>query len=163
MDDFWTTLVSYSREIGLGFDDGRQAVRIVGRLVLAMLLGGLVGWERERRGRAAGVRTHMLVALGAALFTVVAMESAADYADRPLVLSQVIRGIAAGVGFLGAGAILKGDEPGDVTGLTTAAGIWLTAAAGMAVGAGWFLPGAVGVLLSWIVLALSRVTDRDRP
>ena len=161
MEDSWTTAISYLGEIGLGFDDGRQAIRVVGRLVLAMLLGGVVGWERERRGRAAGVRTHMIVALGAALFTVVAMETALGYADRPLVLSQVIRGIAAGVGFLGAGAILKGDQPGHVMGLTTAAGIWLTAAAGMAVGAGWFMPAAIGVGLSWLVLALSRVTSPD--
>ena len=163
MDDFGSTLLSYLHEIGLTFDDGRQAVRVVGRLLLAMLLGGLVGWERERRGRVAGLRTHMLVALGAALFTLVAMETAADYADRPLVLSQVIRGIAAGVGFLGAGAILKGGEPGHVMGLTTAAGIWLTAAAGMAVGAGWFLPALVGVLLSWLVLARSSVSSREKP
>ncbi len=161
MNDFWTTLFSYLGEIGFGFDDTHQAVRVVGRLVLAALLGGVVGWERERRGRAAGVRTHMIVALGAALFTVAAMETAVGYADRPLVLSQVIRGIATGVGFLGAGAILKGDQPGQVLGLTTAAGIWLTAAAGMAVGAGWFMPAAVGVALSWAVLAFSRITSPD--
>ena len=102
------------------------AGRAVGRLVVAILLGAVLGFERERRGRAAGLRTHSLVALGAALFTVVPMLFGATAAD----LAQVVKGLAAGVGFLGAGAILKGSEQGDVQGLTTAANIWLTVAGG---------------------------------
>ena len=131
------------------------AGRAVGRLVVAILLGAVLGFERERRGRAAGLRTHSLVALGAALFTVVPMLFGATAAD----LAQVVKGLAAGVGFLGAGAILKGSEQGDVQGLTTAANIWLTAAAGLAVGAGWLWPAVAGVFLSCSVLFLSRVGD----
>ena len=154
----WNHLV----DIGLIMDDISQVIRVGGRLLLALMLGACLGWEREQRGRAAGLRTHILVALGAALFTIVAIESASSYEDRPLVLSQVIRGIAAGVGFLGAGAILKRSENDEVKGLTTAATIWLTAAAGMSVGAGWFWPAAGGIFLSWLVLALSRMNDKQK-
>ena len=131
------------------------AGRAVGRLVVAVMLGAVLGFERQRRGRAAGLRTHSLVALGAALFTVVPMLFGATAAD----LAQVVKGLAAGVGFLGAGAILKGSEQGDVQGLTTAANIWLTAAAGLAVGAGWVWPAVAGVFLSFSVLFLSRVGE----
>jgi len=88
------------------------------RLVLAMFLGGLLGYERELMGKAAGMRTHMLVCLGAAIF-VMALEQDGAEADA---MSRVIQGIAAGVGFLGAGTILKGQNISDVKGLTTAAG-----------------------------------------
>ena len=143
--------------LGLSIPNAPEATRIIGRLVLAMLLGGLLGFERQRRGRAAGMRTYMLVALGAALFTLIIIEAGGNAAD----LSQVVKGVAAGVGFLGAGAILKRSEHDDIKGLTTAASIWLTAAAGLAVGAGWAWPAIVGVILSWAVLALSRVTDPE--
>ncbi len=157
MADFWSIVAEYLQEIGLGLPDSRQAARIGGRLVIALLLGGLLGFERERRGRAAGLRTHMLVALGAALFTLIVMESAGagQSAANAELLSQVVRGIAAGVGFLGAGAILKRAETEHIKGLTTAAGIWLTAAAGVAVGSGWVWPAATAVILSWVVLELA--------
>lgn len=158
MADLWSTVAAHLQEIGVWLPDSRQAVRIGGRLFIALLLGGLVGFERERAGRAAGLRTHMLVALGAALFTVIVMESvigAADPNARAEMLSQVVRGIAAGVGFLGAGAILKRAETEHIRGLTTAAGIWMTAAAGVAVGSGWIWPAAAAVILSWAVLHLA--------
>lgn len=158
MADLWSTVAAHLQEIGVWLPDSRQAVRIGGRLFIALLLGGLVGFERERAGRAAGLRTHMLVALGAALFTVIVMESvigAADPNARAEMLSQVVRGIAAGVGFLGAGAILKRAETEHIRGLTTAAGIWMTAAAGVAVGSGWIWPAAAAVILSWAILHLA--------
>ena len=112
--------------------DVSQATRIVVRLGMAGLLGGLLGWEREHAGKAAGVRTHMLVAMGAALFVLVSQQAGISPADN----SRVLQGIIAGVGFLGAGTILKGDAESQVKGLTTAAGIWLTAAIGVAAGLG---------------------------
>ena len=135
------------------FSDGadtEQITRVVLRLLTAALLGGVLGWEREHQGHAAGVRTHMLVAMGAALF-VLASQQIGMQADD---LSRVIQGVTAGVGFLCAGTILKGDKPGDVKGLTSAAGIWLTAAIGVAAGLGREFTALLGTLLALAILSL---------
>jgi len=112
--------------------DLAQATRIVLRLMLAALLGGLLGLERENKGKAAGVRTHMLVAMGAALFVLIPQQAGIVPAD----LSRVIQGVVAGIGFLCAGSILKSEDEDRVRGLTTAAGMWLTAAIGLGAGPG---------------------------
>ncbi len=112
--------------------DAAQVTRIVVRLLLAGALGGVLGYERERHGKAAGVRTHMLVAMGSALFVLVPQQAGLAGSD----LARVIQGLVAGIGFLGAGAIVKGRVEENVQGLTTAAGIWMTAAIGIAVGLG---------------------------
>ncbi len=106
--------------------------KAVARLLVAACLGALLGWERESIGKSAGIRTHMLAALGAAAFVMVPQLMGASEAD----VSRVIQGLVAGVGFLCAGAILKSEESGQAKGLTTAAGLWLTAAVGMAAGMG---------------------------
>ena len=115
-----------------GVGDSAQLLRVLVRLIVASLLGGLLGLERQHEGKAAGVRTHMLVAVGSALFTLVPLEAGWDMAS----VSRVIQGIAAGIGFLGAGTILKLSELHEIKGLTTAASVWMTAALGVAVGAG---------------------------
>ena len=130
--------------------DATETTRVVLRLAVAALLGGLLGWEREHQGKAAGVRTHMLVAMGAALFVLVSQQIGMGPDD----MSRVIQGITAGVGFLCAGSILKGDRLGDVKGLTTAAGLWLTAAMGVAAGLGRELTAVLATLLALTVLAL---------
>lgn len=112
--------------------DLEDAVRVSVRLLLAALLGGVLGYEREYKGKAAGLRTHMLVSLGAAIFVLVPLEAGMSIDDA----SRVMQGIITGIGFLGAGTILKGNSIEDVKGLTTAAGIWLTAAIGVAAGLG---------------------------
>jgi len=112
--------------------DVSSVTRITVRLILAALLGGILGFEREQRGKAAGLRTHMLVALGAALFVLIPQQAGSSEAD----LTRIVQGIVAGIGFLGAGAIVKGKVEEDTKGLTTAAGIWLTAAIGVAAGMG---------------------------
>jgi len=140
------TLVSEFSDV----PDAGQVTRIVLRLVLAALLGGILGYERERHGKAAGVRTHMLVALGAALFVLVPKEAGVSNAD----LTRVIQGIVAGIGFLGAGAIIKGSAEESVKGLTTAAGIWLTAAIGIACGLGRESTAVLSALLAFVILAL---------
>ncbi len=86
----------------------------------------VIGWERERIGKPAGLRTHMLMSLGSARFVLRAAEAGMAIAD----LSRVIQGLAAGIGFIGGGAILKLPDEHQIDGLTTAAGIWLTAAVG---------------------------------
>ncbi len=104
--------------------DVREVARVSTRLLVAAALGGLLGYERELKRKAAGLRTHMLVALGAALFVLVPLQAGVPKED----VSRVMQGIVTGIGFLGAGTILKGSSVEDVKGLTTAAGIWLTAA-----------------------------------
>lgn len=109
-----------------------QATRVTVRLTVALLLGALIGWDRERREADAGLRTHMLVSLGAALFVLVPAESGMGSAE----ISRVIQGVVSGIGFLGAGAVLKMGSEGRIHGLTTAATIWATAAVGMSAGLG---------------------------
>ena len=132
-------------------DDVPQATRLVLRLGLAALLGGLLGWQREVEGKDAGLRTHMLVAMGSALFVLLAQQSGMD----PNNLSRVLQGVIAGVGFIGAGAILKGEDKSSthVKGLTSAAGIWLTAAIGIAAGIGEETTAILSAVLCWLILS----------
>jgi putative Mg2+ transporter-C (MgtC) family protein len=137
-------------ELAGGLPNATQAAQVLIRLIAAALLGAVIGIQRERAGKPAGARTHMLVALGAALLVVAAIEAGMSQDD----LSRVIQGIAAGIGFIGGGAILKLREEHEITGLTTAAGIWLTAAAGVAAGLGRWGAAALGVALTWVILAV---------
>ena len=136
--------------------DAGQATRIVLRLTVAGVLGGILGYEREQKGKAAGLRTHMLVAIGAALFVLIPQQAGATPSD----ISRVLQGLVAGVGFLGAGSIIKSKSNGngegeeDVKGLTTAASIWLTAAIGIAAGLGREATAALSTFLALIVLTL---------
>jgi len=128
-----------------GIGESDQVLRMVVRLVIASLLGGLLGFERQHERKSAGIRTHMLVGLGSALFTMVPAEIGMD-------VSRVIQGVAAGIGFLGAGTILKLSEAHEIKGLTTAACIWMTAAMGTAVGAGRIGLAAISVGLALLIL-----------
>ncbi|KHO64186.1 MgtC/SapB family protein [Pseudomonas flexibilis] len=155
--DAWAVLVeTLADELG-DTTDLEHATRIVLRLALAALFGGLLGFEREHHGKAAGIRTHMLVAVGSALF-VMAPSLSGSEEDA---MSRVIQGIVAGVGFLCAGTILKSDNDRDVKGLTTAAGVWLTAAIGIATGLGSALLALLGTLLGLFILNIvPRLVDR---
>jgi putative Mg2+ transporter-C (MgtC) family protein len=126
------------------------------RLVLAMLLGAVIGYERESAGKEAGLRTHILVAAGAALLVLVSLGAEMHVGD----VSRVIQGIVTGLGFLGAGAILKMDGARTVQGLTTAAGIWLTAALGVAAGLGQYALAILATALGWAVLAWLGMLER---
>jgi putative Mg2+ transporter-C (MgtC) family protein len=138
--------------------DVEQITRILTRLLLAAVLGGVLGYEREHQGKAAGIRTHMLVAMGAALFVLVPQQAGMMVAD----LSRVIQGVVAGIGFLGAGAIIKNRDD-DVRGLTTAAGVWMTAAIGIACGLGRESTALLSTLLALIVLGgVPKLMDRGR-
>jgi len=127
---------------------GDHALIVTFRLVLAALAGAALGLNRERHNQAAGLRTHILVAAGSALFMIAATEMAV-HADA---VSRVMQGIVQGIGFLGAGTILKLSKRVEVHGLTTAASIWFTAALGIAAAVGplWLLLAAT--LLGWFVL-----------
>ena len=121
-------------------------VQLFLRLVIAMALGSAIGYERARRGKPAGVRTHGMVCLGAALFTVVSLYGFGNPNDTARVAAQIVTGI----GFLGAGAILH--EHGSVQGLTTAASLWVTAAIGLAVGTGMVLLSLATAVLVFLLL-----------
>lgn len=123
------------------------------RLLIAVVLGGVLGVERQIHGRWAGVRTHMMVALGAAIFTIAAITTAPD---DPNEVTRVIQGIAAGIGFLGAGTILKLSTEIEVKGLTTASSIWLAAALGTVAGMGEYALAISSGLMSVLVLAILR-------
>jgi putative Mg2+ transporter-C (MgtC) family protein len=125
-----------------------EVTQIVLRLLLAALLGGLLGFQRERAGKAAGLRTHMLVALGAAFFVLIPSQAGMALAD----LSRVIQGVITGIGFIGVGTILKHQE--QIQGLTTAAGLWLTAAVGIAAGIGREASAVLGTVMAFIILSL---------
>lgn len=143
----------------LDFQDIRDIERLTHvalRLIFAALLGGLLGYERERSGKAAGLRTHMLVSVGAAFFILVPhLEGVAD-TD----MARVVQGIVTGVGFLGAGTILKLASEHQVKGLTTAAGIWLTAAVGVAVGFGRLGTATLAAILAFAILGLLQRFER---
>ena len=128
----WQTILTTLGEEFADLSDPAQFTRVAVRLLVAIALGAVVGYERERHGKTAGLRTHMLVALGVALLIVSAEQSGVQPAD----MTRVLQGLFAGIGFLGAGAILKLDDKERIKGLTTAASIWATAAIAAAAGLG---------------------------
>ena len=144
-------------------NDPEQFMRVALRLLVAVLLGAVVGYERERHGKTAGLRTHMLVALGVALVIVSAEQSGVGPSD----MTRVLQGLFAGIGFLGAGAILKLDDQERVKGLTTAASIWATAAIAAAAGLGREATAVLATVLTYVILAvllkLEQRMDRKAP
>jgi putative Mg2+ transporter-C (MgtC) family protein len=157
VDEIWSEVGrALAREFG-DIADIESAVTVIVRLSMAVLLGAVLGYERERHDAPAGLRTHMLVALGAALL-VLAPEQAGVGAED---LTRVVQGVVSGVGFLGAGAILKREERGrQVRGLTTAASIWATAAIGVAAGMGRELTALTAALMGFVILKLLRQLEQ---
>lgn len=143
MDVFW-------EELTYGLPDSRQLIHVLIRLTAAALLGALIGYQRELAGKPAGLKTHILATLGTTVF-IIACANAGFQADA---LSRVIQGIVTGIGFLGAGAILKLDEKRDIKGLTTAASIWAAAAIGVAVGLGVLGVAIIGAVITVLVLTI---------
>ena len=121
------------------------------RLLLAVAMGAIIGFERQHAGKPAGIRTHMLVCIGAALFTITSIYGFGEGADP----ARVAAGVVAGIGFLGAGTIIRSRE-GGLHGLTTASSIWAIAAIGLAAGAGLYILTPVATLCVLIVLRLPR-------
>jgi putative Mg2+ transporter-C (MgtC) family protein len=152
MNPWWQEVVDTLEAEFSDLTDASELTRITVRLVIAAVLGGVLGFEREHQGKAAGMRTHMLVAMGAALFVLVPSMAGSD----AQALSRVVQGIVAGIGFLGAGTILKGSghDTSHVKGLTTAAGLWMTAAIGTAAGMGREATAVLSTLLALGILSL---------
>ena len=151
--EVWNTVLSEFSDI----PDATQITRVTLRLLVAAALGGLLGYERETQGKSAGMRTHMLVAIGAALFVLIPQQAGASTAD----LTRVLQGLIAGVGFLGAGAIILGTKKVETQGLTTAAGIWVTAAIGVAAGMGRESTAVLSTLVALFVLSVVPWIIRD--
>jgi putative Mg2+ transporter-C (MgtC) family protein len=150
----------------------QNSTDLVLRLLIAVLIGGLIGWNRQRLGKPAGLRTHMLVSLGAALMVMIPLQL--SHPPSPDAISRTIQGVATGIGFLGAGEILQRStlslrrsrqssqlesanefvEP-KIKGLTSAASIWTTAALGLVTGCGLWLTSLIGAILVWFTLTLA--------
>lgn len=138
------------QELTYGMPDGKRLAIVLIRVTVAMLLGAIVGLQREKVGKPAGLRTHMLVSLGTSV-VVIACAGIGMNMDG---LSRVIQGIVTGIGFVGAGSILKLSKERQIQGLTTAAGLWMTAAIGVAVGLGSLGVALIGTVFTLIILAL---------
>lgn len=137
---------------------GASVTEVAIRLTVAVLIGGLLGWDRERSNKPAGIRTHMLVSLGSATFTLLGFEVGEHYSKGDFDPTRVLQGVVGGIGFLGAGAILQ--KGGQVSGITTAAGVWVAGALGAAAGVGAFVLALIATVLSFVVLAAGGRLER---
>lgn len=136
----------------------RDFIDILIKILISILLGALIGIERERRNRPAGLRTHVLVSLGSALFTITSIQFSKMYGGVDP--SRVAANIVTGIGFLGAGTIMR--EGLTVRGLTTAATIWVSSAIGLACGMGYYLPAVITSISTFLVLILLRNLEFER-
>ncbi|MCA9868107.1 MAG: MgtC/SapB family protein [Anaerolineae bacterium] len=129
-----------------------------GRLALAAVLGAIIGYERERRGRSAGLRTFAAVSLGSCLFSIVSYVVVPGGNETTRIAAQIVTG----VGFLGAGVILHGQNQGHISGLTTSATLWAAAAVGMAVGYNLLILAVAATLLLMLLLLLRLIPGLER-
>ena len=143
------------QEFTAGLNNFGQIERVLLRVISATLLGAVVGVERQKAGKPAGLRTHILVSLGTSI-VVLACAGSQMSMDG---LSRVIQGIVTGIGFIGAGSILKLDHERHIQGLTTAAGIWMTAAIGIACGLGTIGLALIATVMTVIVLHVLQVIE----
>ena len=149
LDVFWQELTN-------GLHDSKQLARVVIRIMAAAILGAIIGLQRESTHKPAGLRTHMLVSLSTAVFVI----SSAALGLSTEGVSRVIQGIVTGIGFIGAGSILKVSDQHEVKGLTTAASVWMTAAIGVTVGLGSLGIALIVTALALLILSLARIERR---
>ncbi len=146
-------------------ESSRESLRLIFTLILAVLVGGVVGWNRQLNGKAAGLRTHMLVSLGAAMIVLIPLQTSSSHSADAL--SRAIQGVATGVGFLGAGEIIHSSQQEaaktQVQGLTSAAAIWTTAALGMVTGCGLWQISLTGTMLVLLILTVAKRLERLIP
>jgi putative Mg2+ transporter-C (MgtC) family protein len=142
----------------LDFSQGATTLEVTVRLVVAILIGGAIGWDRQRSDKPAGLRTHMLVALGSASFTLLGFEVGAHLSPRTgegFDPTRVLQGVIGGIGFLGAGSIIQ--NRGQVSGITTAASVWVSGALGAAAGVGAFVLAGISTLLALFILVVAKL------
>jgi putative Mg2+ transporter-C (MgtC) family protein len=152
-----TTILEVLKQDFSDLPDSGELFRFLLRLLAAIVLGGLLGYQREREGKAAGIRTHMLVTLGAALFVLVPQMAAMNDAA----LSRIIQGVLTGIGFLGGGAILKLSEEKTVHGLTTAANLWVATAIGITVGLGRMMSALLTTAAAFVILSVFHRVEQS--
>lgn len=143
---------------------GASIAEVTVRLLIAMVVGGLIGFDRERQDKPAGLRTHMLVSLGAATFTMLGFEVGAHLSPRTgegFDPTRVLQGVVGGIGFLGAGAIIK--SGGHVSGVTTAASVWVAGALGAAAGVGAYVLAGISTLMAFAILVVLGKLERKIP
>lgn len=135
------------------------------RLSLAVIFGLIVGWERETRDKPAGVRTHMMVSLGSASFMLATLEFGASPLRFPLEVaidpSRIIQGVITGIGFLGAGCIIRGDS--GIRGLKTGASVWVVGSIGVACGSGLYVVAAIITVFTYITVSIHRISANVNP
>jgi putative Mg2+ transporter-C (MgtC) family protein len=143
------------------FTDANNWQVMLGRLAIALCVGGVIGWNRQLHNKAAGLRTYMLVSLGSALFVLVPLQIEPRSSEA---LSRIIQGVATGIGFLGAGEILhrsrQTPRKPTVVGLTSAAAVWVAAALGVAAGCGLWQLSLIGALLTLIILSVVKRLEK---
>ena len=130
------------------------------RLIVAFLLGSIIGWEREKKGRSAGLRTHILVCVGSTLIMLISVYMYASYQQTAAIdPARIAAGVVTGIGFLGAGAIIRSGEGS--RGLTTAASVWVSAAIGLAVGCGYIMGALLTTAIAFLALSfLKRIETK---
>jgi putative Mg2+ transporter-C (MgtC) family protein len=156
MPPWWSQIITTVSAEFSDIPDVAEFTRVLLRLLIAVLLGAAIGYDRERNASPAGLRTHMLVALGSALFIVGPQQAGFD-AEA---VSRVVQGLIAGIGFLGAGTIIKLNEKEQVKGLTTAASVWATASIGVAAGMGREATAVLATVLVLVILAVIPMFER---
>lgn len=168
MSDTWDAILHALYEEFHDVHDLAEAAVLLVRMLIAIVLAGIIGFERERRDAPAGLRTHMLVGLGSALFVLVPLQAGVSPAD----VTRVVQGVVSGIGFLGAGAILKESQGNQVRGLTTAASVFATSAIGVTAGMGKAMTAILATGLVLFILAMLhrwekrlglRIEDRQPP
>lgn len=156
MDVLW-------EELTFGLPERRQLIQVIVRLMASALIAGIVGFQREACGKAAGLRTHILVSIGSTVFVLGCIGAGM----REDAISRVIQGIVTGIGFIGAGAILKRET--NIHGLTTSAGLWTTCAIGVMIGLGELGIAIMAAILTFVVLAVvgrverKYIVNNDKP
>lgn len=146
--------------IEIPFEFTWSDVDLIVRLLVAVLLGAIVGYERERSHKPAGLRTHIFVSMGACLFTIGSFYLLPSDMSGSFDATRIAAGVVAGISFIGAGSIIA--LRGDVKGLTTAASLWVIAAVGLIVGLGNYILPIIATTIAYIILRLDRVEKRWR-
>lgn len=157
MDVLW-------EELTFGLPERRQLIQVIVRLLASVIVAGVIGWQREAAGKEAGLRTHILVSLGATVFVLGCIGSG----FREDAMSRVIQGIVTGIGFIGAGTILKRESEARIQGLTTSAGLWTTCAIGVVIGLGELGIALISAVIAFLVLTAlhwleARYVESGRP
>ena len=155
MDVFWD-------ELTFGLPEQKQLIQVIVRLLASVLVAGLIGFQRESAGKAAGLRTHILVSLGSTVFVLGCIGAG----FREDAVSRVIQGIVTGIGFIGAGTILKRESEARIEGLTTSAGLWTTCAIGVVIGLGELGIALISAVIAFLVLTAlqwfeARYVDKE--